>query len=345
MPFDIVWLDNMRVLGDSEQSKSLSFKNLIGRAGRLTNEPNFDFGYVFTKNAKLLSQRLNDKFFLDERSIIDNPEKIENPDNSELIKSIRDESFDEEKQAPISRIERLAKPEILKYCEAILNIIYSGETIKVSLHGNNNKHNREALETYFRHIYEASINRLLYDGELAVFRQAISIFLQIIQGRSFREIVGIRYSYISKKDGGRHGYAAFSQPAAKLPNSTLKQAYSIFDRNTLAKNVSYDAVVFDTYDYLDQVISFSLTDSFTASFKVYKEHTLDQRSDKIIELLRYGTNNTLNTLLIRYGFPPEDITEISKYILLINEEEIIFKPEISDAPTYIRDMVDWYLPN
>jgi replicative superfamily II helicase len=31
MPFDILWLDNMRILGDSDQSRSLSFKNLIGR--------------------------------------------------------------------------------------------------------------------------------------------------------------------------------------------------------------------------------------------------------------------------------------------------------------------------
>ncbi len=79
MPFDIVWLDNMRILGDSDQSRSLSFKNLIGRAGRLSNQPKFDFGYVFTKNPQLLSQRVNEKFLLDEQSIIDNPEVIDNP--------------------------------------------------------------------------------------------------------------------------------------------------------------------------------------------------------------------------------------------------------------------------
>ncbi|MGC1550792.1 MAG: DEAD/DEAH box helicase, partial [Rhodanobacter sp.] len=30
MPFDIVWLDSMRILGDGESSKSLGFKNIIG---------------------------------------------------------------------------------------------------------------------------------------------------------------------------------------------------------------------------------------------------------------------------------------------------------------------------
>ncbi len=64
----------------------------------------------------------------------------------------------------------------------------------------------------------------------------------------------------------------------------------------------------------------------------------------MIELLRFGTNNTVHTLLMRYGFPSEDITEISKYILFINEDTITFKPNISDAPKYIQEMVDWYLP-
>ncbi|MBY6208367.1 MULTISPECIES: DEAD/DEAH box helicase [Halomonas] len=344
MPFDIVWLDNMRILGDSEQSRSLSFKNLIGRAGRLSKKPKFDFGYVFTKNPQLLSQRVNEKFLLDEQSIIDNPEDIDDPDTLELINSIEEGNFDDDKQASLSKVERLAESEILQYCEAILSIIYNEGSIKDNLYGAKNERKRESLKRYFRYIYEASINRFLYDGELAVFRQAISIFLQVIQGRSFREIVGIRYSYISKKDEGRQGYAAFSQPASKLPKSTLRQAYSIFEANTLAKNVSYDAVVFDTYDYLDQVISFSLTECFITSFKVYKDQTSDQRSDKMIELLRFGTNNTVHTLLMRYGFPPEDISEISKYILYINEDTITFKSNMSDAPEYIREMVDWYLP-
>jgi hypothetical protein len=344
MPFDIVWLDNMRILGDSDQSKSLSFKNLIGRAGRLSNQPKFDFGYVFTKSPQLLSQRVNEKFLLDEQSIIDNPETIDDPDTSELINSIKDGSFDDDKQAPLSKIDRLAKSEILKYCEAILSIIYSGDSIKDNLYGAENENKRESLKQYFRFIYEASINRVLYEGEVAVFRQAMSIFLQVIQGRSFREIVGIRYSYICKKDEGRQGYAAFSQSAAKLPKSTLTKKYSIFDMSTLAKNVSYDAVVFDTYDYLDQVISFSLTESFITSFKIYKDNNSDQRSDKMIELLRFGTNNTVHTLLMRYGFSSEDIAELSKYILFINEDTITFKPNISDAPKYIQEMVDWYLP-
>ena len=344
MPFDIVWLNNMNIIGENEQGKSLSFKNLIGRAGRLSNTPEFDFGYVFTKNPQLLSKRVNEKFLLEEMSIIDTPDVINDPDTSELLNSIKENTFDDDKQAPLTKIERLGQPEIIKYCKAVLDVIYNDNSIKDNLYGAENKFNRESLNRYFQFIFEASINRVLNEGELAVFRQAISIFLQVIQGRSFREIVGIRYSYISKKEEGRQGFAAFSQPAAKLPKSTLTNTYSIFNQNTLAKDVSYDAVVFDTYDYMDQVISFSLTDSFMTSFKVYKDNTSDQRADKMLELLRFGTNNSVHTLLMRYGFPPEDVVELSKYILFINEDNITFKPEISDAPKYLQEMADWYLP-
>ncbi|AWL11729.1 RNA helicase [Saliniradius amylolyticus] len=342
MPFDIVWLDNMRILGENDQSRSLSFKNLIGRAGRLSNDPKFDFGYVFTKSPKLLAQRVNDKFLLSEESIIDS-EDIDQ-DKVELIDSIKDGSFDDDKQAPPSKIERLTTPETIKYCESILNIIYDEATIKDALYGSQNKQKRRSLEVYFRFLYEAYINRVLYDGEEAVFRQAISIFLQVIQGRSFREIVGIRYSYISKKDSGHHGSPEFSQPAVKLPKSSLTNSYPMFDASSRAKDVSYDAIVFDTYDYLDQVISFSLTESFITTFKIYKDHTSDVRADKMIELLRFGTNNTMHTLLMRYGFPPENIADITQYILYISEETINFKDEIYTAPKYIQDMVEWYLP-
>ncbi|MBE0472253.1 MAG: DEAD/DEAH box helicase [Methyloprofundus sp.] len=342
MPFDIVWLDNMRILGENDQGRSLSFKNLIGRAGRLSNEPKFDFGYVFTKSPKLLSQRVNDKFLLKEESIIDS-DRI-GQDNIELVNSIKNGTFDDDKQAPPSKIERLSTPETLNNCELILNIIYSESSIKNSISGAKNKEKKEFLEKYFRSLYETSINRTLYDGEAAVFKQAISIFFQVIQGRSFREIVGTRYSWISRKSLGHRGYAEFSQPAEKLPNSSLLYKYSMFDRTIKAVDVSYDAIVFDTYDYLDQVISFSLTDPFITAFKIYKDRTGDTRSDKMIELLRFGTNDTVHTLLMRYGFPPEEVPHIAPYIHFISEETITFKDDISKAPKYIQDMVEWYLP-
>jgi hypothetical protein len=43
----------------------------------------------------------------------------------------------------------------------------------------------------------------------------------------------------------------------------------------------------------------------------------------MINLLKYGTINSVHILLLRYGFSVEDIEEVEKYIDLINEEEIV----------------------
>lgn len=343
MPFDIVWLESNRIIGESEQDRSLAFKNLIGRAGRSSIESKFDYGYVFTKNHTLFIKRINDDFELDKKSVIDTPVDDSNLDSKELIEAIRLETFDDDKHIPMTTVERLSQETVQKVAKRILDVLYRGnQTIKENTSGIWNKPYKEQLQESFHFIFETSINRQLYDGENAVFRKAISIFIQMIQGRSFREIVGIVYSNIANRNENYQGKAQFSQPASILPKSTLTRKYSIFDKDTLARNVSYDAIVFDTYDYFDQVISFSLSDVFIATFKIYQEHTQDNRAEKMIQLLRFGTNNIEHMFLMRYGFPPENVVEIAQYIESINENNIIFKQEIEEAPSHIRYLVDWY---
>lgn len=106
MPFDIVWLENMRFQGEGDGERSLSFKNLIGRAGRLSSEEKFDYGFVYTKNPKLFSRRINDVYFLKEMSLVDSPEDCP-PDSRELVDSIRDGTFNDELHIPQSKADRL----------------------------------------------------------------------------------------------------------------------------------------------------------------------------------------------------------------------------------------------
>lgn len=342
MPFDIVWLDNMRFLGDGDDDKSLAFKNLIGRSGRLSTEQKFDYGYVYTANPKLFIERINNSFQLNEKSVIDLPIDSENSDSKELIESIRGETFDDDLHLPISKAERLIKSEALAHAKRILDIVYHPEgSIKDNIGGRSKLEARNELVQCFKFIFEVSLDRNLYDGETAVFETAINLFIQSIQGKSFREIVGGRYSHLSRRDEGKNGIARFSQPANKLPDSALKRKFSLFP-NIPAKEVSYDAIVFDTYDYMDQVVSFSLSDTFTGTFKIYLRQTRDSRAEKIIELLRFGTNNVMHTLLMRYGFPPEDVAEITPFIQSINEANITFNKNIDNAPAYIKQLSEWY---
>jgi helicase len=113
MPFDIVWLKNNRFEGDRHE-RALAFKNLIGRAGRLTPAKEFDYGYVYTNNAKLFSERIREHFTLNEQSILELPHTGDREnDQSELVDAIQNDTFDDEKNLPISKIQRLSDPAVL----------------------------------------------------------------------------------------------------------------------------------------------------------------------------------------------------------------------------------------
>lgn len=344
MPFDIVWLQSNRIVGGDEEEKALSFKNLVGRAGRLSDLPKFDYGYVFTENPKLYIGRINGTYSLSDESVIDQDFETDNSDTKELKESIRQGNFDDDLNLPIPKAQRLAHPLIQESCSMIIRLIYSGGTIRENISGDQHKGTRETIRSHLRRIFVTSINRELLAGEESVFNTAIFIFLLAVGGRTFKEIAGIRFSGISRRDFGRTGKADFTQSAESLPNSALVKPFPLFKNGTSAQEVSYDPVIFDTYDYMDQVISFSLADVFLAAFKIYKKNSGNSLADKIIELLRFGTNDVMHVLLMRYGFSPETISEIIKYIQFVNEDQIIFKDDIYSAPEHVRELVEWYLP-
>ena len=345
MPFDIVWLDNMHMPKElTEEQRALAFKNLIGRSGRLTDKACFDYGYVYTKNAKLLKTRLNTDYQLSEQSILETEIEVDN-DNKELIESILNESFDDELNLPQSKLERLLEQDALEILQAILDIIHT-EKFASNLFGADKRQNRDQVKKHLESIYEISLNRLLIEGEKAVFSEAIDILFHLMQNRSFKEIVGIRYNYISKRDGNREELPNFTQPAERLPKSKLSK-YPLFDPKLeiKAKDISYDTVVFDTYDYLDTVISYSLSDVFCGAFLNYYNLTGDDRALNIINLFKYGTFNQKHILLMRYGFPTDQIDKIEQYVTHITEYEIIFNSEtFGDCPNDILEIIDWYLP-
>ena len=345
MPFDIVWLDNLRMSDTTEKHRALAFKNLIGRSGRLTDSPKFDYGYVYTENAKLVATRLNTDYQLSEKSILETEINVD-VDNKELIESILNESFNDELNLPQSKIERLSNQTTLDIIILILDLIYdNSENLGSNLRGKENAVNRSLIKERFQQIFQISLNRELNAAEDRVFSNAIEIILHLMQNCSFKQIVGIRYNYISKRGKNREEPPEFSQPANRLPSKNLKE-FSLFENNIQAKNISYDTVVFDTYDYLDTVISYSLSDVFCGAFQNYHNITKDDRALNIINLFKYGTFNPKHILFLRYGFSAEQIVTLENYVSHITEDEIIFDtPSLADCPEDIRNLIDWYLPD
>jgi helicase len=344
MPFDIVWLVNNRHLGKTEDERALNFKNLIGRSGRLSKEEKFDYGYVYTSAPISFSNKLNTTFELNENSILDNSD-LQDTDTKELVDAIKNDTFDDDKNLPLSKVERLSQDIVLASAKMFIDIIYGLDDIKDSIGGAENKNIREQAKTHLKTIYETSLGRYFEQGESAVFDAAIMIFFLMAQGRSFREIAGIRYNMITNRDNLNKGSVEFLQPAQKLPDKSLKKAFPLYPKNTSINKVSYDLIVFDTYDYMDQIISFCLSDTFIAAFKIYEEKTGDERAEQVIELFRYGTNNSRHILLMRYGFPSEMVHEVSDYVESVDEIEIVFKNSVHSAPLPIREITEWYLPS
>ncbi|EFK33654.1 ski2-like helicase [Chryseobacterium gleum] len=356
MPFDIVWINNFSFTGDEDQ-KTLNLKNLIGRAGRTTIENNyFDYGYVIIekKNKKLFIERLNKESSLSITSNLDNKTDPNNEDFIDIVEAIKNDTFNIDLQLPESQITRIINAnldsEILFILENFLNKQLEPLTVKEYYRLENSK--RKKIKLSFENIYKAHLRRTeLSKGEKNVLSTSIPILLWQIQGKSFAEIVSLRYAFLSEKDYRRklrrqllakeintkefklllsEKKVRFSCIAESLPNKSFKQPVPLFSRNTNVLDIDFDKVIYDTYDYIDKVLSLSIKDPVSSAFLLYYQKTKDIRAKILSNYLKYGTNNETEIWLIKYGFSFDEIEEVIKYVEKIDETEIIFKSTITE---------------
>jgi len=351
MPFDLVWVDNLHFTG-SEENKTLGLKNLIGRAGRNTSVKNqFDCGYVVVNNVKTFVKRFNGPVSLSEISRIDDTYDDNSAELAEYVEAIKNDTIDDEYNLPESKLERLRSSLAKNHIRTALHFLFNdGEILTGNQYRSLSKPNQDAIKNSLKSIFEISLGRVLLQGEQSILSTAISILLWQIQGKSFRELLGYRYSYLTKRTEWREIRRRFlnhdmskeefykelinlkiryTPMAEQLPKSTAKYAIRRFRADESVIDLNYDLLVYDTYDYVDKVISFSLSDIYVAAFGEFYYQTEDERSLAMVNYFRYKTNNPKEILLLRYGFSFEDIDLISEYVSLINENEIVFSNSIS----------------
>lgn len=356
MPFDLVWINNFSFSGNENQ-KILNLKNLIGRAGRTTLENNcFDFGYVVIekKNKKLFISRLNKESSISETSELDNITNGSAEDFIDIIEAIKNDSFDSKLHLTNTQIERIKESDIDKDVEFILDNFLNEDfeplTTKEYYYLKDSK--RKQLKKSFENIYTVHLRRKeMTVGEKHVLSTAIPILLWIIQGKSFSEIVSLRYAFLSEKDFRRsikrqlinkeitkEVYTSMLQDkkirytciANSLPDSTFKKGISLFKRNTSIKDIDFDSIIYDTYDYIDKVLSLSLRDPISSVFYIYFQKTNDQRALILNNFIKYGTNDATEIWLLKYGFSFDDIEKIKPFVKAIDETEIKFNTLIKD---------------
>lgn len=341
MPFDVVYLNTF------EASKTLSMKNLIGRAGRSTEDLKFDYGSVVVKADNMSSFRnvMLQTETLSEVSLLDVEE--ENSDYSEFKEAIKNGEFSDEFNLTNTELERLSENKLDKLIVTVLNQVFDSRGQFIPL-GEINQDQNFKLSLYrgFILLYRYYLGgRELSDGEESVLNTAIKILIWKIHLKTFKEICRYRYAFAARVKERRELIKAGQQRTADslnakfirgfddLPNSTLRN-YSLYNQGTKAKDVDYDRIVFDTYDYLDKLIGFRLSDIYHAIFYKYYERAKDHRAHKLAQYFKYGTDDEKEIMLLRYGLSFEEIEWVKDYVLQVDTQEIVFKPDINELEQY-----------
>lgn len=335
LPFDLVYLDRL------EGSKPLSVKNLIGRAGRTSVESKFDYGYVVINSLgkrQNFRQIITGEETLEEVSLLENNDVI-NDDYSEFKESILNDTYSDEFNLTNNDLDKLTNENMDVIVQNILNSIFYNDNL-VSLDTiRSDERCRLNLYTHFSQLYSAFLGRQLEDGENDVLNTAIKIILWRIHGKTFKNICWYRYSYAInskrmrylKKNGQsiRSVKANFITAYKDIPDKNLR-TYSMYEKGTLSVNVDYDRIVYDTYDYIDKLIGFKLSDIFYAAFYKYYEKTNDVKSLRLAKYIKFGTDNEKEIWLLRYGLSFEDIELLGEYIINVNSEEMIVSDKITE---------------
>lgn len=332
MPFDIVFLDRL------EKSKPLSVKNLIGRAGRSSLDSKFDFGYVIVGSQAKMSNFRNIMSQDEELDFVSSLEKDDEHDDdyNEFKDAILNDTYSDEFNLTDSDVEKLTAEQIDEIIINILNSVFTdGQLIPLNVISSDSR-NRLQLYTYFQELYSVYLGRPLERGEQNVFSTAIKIILWKIYGKTFKNICWYRYSYASKSHereqlerfGRRTDIleAAFYTEYKDLPDKNIN-VYSALN-GVKAKDVDYDLIMYDTYDYIDKLIGFKLSDVFYAAFYKFYERQNNEQALKLAKYIKYGTDNERHIWMLRYGLSFEDIELLDKHIDTINSEEILFKESI-----------------
>lgn len=362
MPFDVVWIDNFHNM------VPLTLKNLIGRSGRTTPvKNNFDYGYTIIKqqNIPTFKNRYQDSITISEESLLDS--EIENVDEDlrDIVESIKYDTFDDELQLTESQVDRLKNSNIDNEVKYILdNLLLDEIPITGKAYYEMPEKIRTKVKKSFQKIYIKHLRRNeLTSDESAVLSASIPILLWHIQGKSFSEMVSLRYSFLSERDkrrtilrdilreGGTVSQAKekfqsipirYTPVPSPLPNKGLSRA-ALYPRGTSVNYIDFDTIVYDTYDYLDKVISLSISDPICAALDIFYENNNDSRAIALKNYIRFGTNDETEIWLLKYGFSFDEIELIKEYIKHIDSNKITFKDTVSNINDELKSLIERYV--
>lgn len=341
MPFDAVYIDRF------EGTRSLSVKNLIGRAGRSTPINKFDIGsVVIHDSAKTAFRKVIAKEEpISEISHLDKKDEKIDEKYEEFKKAIKDGTFNDEYNLTETDVEKLKTDQITTCIPVLLDMMFDDQDKLID--GDKDIHE---VREVFHNLYATYLGRELTTAEKAILSQAIKIMLWKVSGRTFKNICQYRYAHAAAVKERRKNPDKENSIRAKylvgyddIPNKKLPN-HPLFDENILAKDVDYDLIIYDTYDYLDKLIGFKLSDIFYAIFYEYYKKSKNERALKLAKYIKYGTINEEEIWLLKYGFDFEDIEWIKHCIASIDRTEIRFNSNINLLTEEQMQRIDRFIP-
>lgn len=345
MPFDVVYLDRF------EGSKSLSVKNLIGRAGRSTVKNKFDYGSVIVRKNAVNSLRkvIAKDDTLSECSKLDNDSILVDKKYQEFKEAIKNGTYSDEYNLTENDLETLKSEDIQTIIPTLLDMLFEENgTLSVS------KKSIKAIYNDFNKLYEIYLGRDLETPEKSVLSTAVKIMIWRIEGKTFSTICKLRYDYVAKVkerktltneglvEKAENLVAKFTIGCHDIPDKTLNN-YPLFKVNTKAQDVDYDLIVYDTYDYLDKIIGFKLSDIFYAIFILYYKTTQEAKALQLANLIKFGTDNNKHIWMLRYGLTFEDIEWVDKCIDSVDEKEIVFNSSVLELSEKQHKVIEPFL--
>ena len=362
MPFDLVYIDNFWAL------TPLDFKNLIGRAGRTNEDKYLNVGCICCnkKDTSKIIDRIDEVCRLDENNNLDAPIDSFEEDEKDIVDAIQNNEFIDELNIPKIQYDRIANATSIKEATKDLLdlLIPNGYPITGDEYVALSNKERRRIKDCFSTIFVSSLrSKQITPAETRIISTSLHILLWKIQGKTFKETVLLRYNYITNKKEQRELEKAykrneiskeeldtkiqkmtlkFTQEAFSIPNKH-KGLFPLFPDKTPISQCDYDRLVYDTYDYLDKVISLSLVDPINAALEIYYQETKDLRAKALQNYIKFGTNSPFDILLLRYGFDFEDYDWITPCINSISEDGIIFNDQINNLNEEQYKQIERYI--
>ena len=347
MPFDTVYITRF------EKSKPLAIKNLIGRAGRSTAAKKLDVGRVIINSNNVTDFRkiVNQDYKVRTTSLIEEPVKELGSDFDDFRESIINGTFVEEFNMPQKQVDILSAEELQGKISEILPTLINNDNSLNEIY-KLSKDKSDSIYQLLIDIYERHLNRNVVDAERAILIHALHILFYRMYYKTFSAICKVRYKrlcnfeQIKKLHSLGRDYSRVKVqylPAySDIPNSNL-QRFPLVELSRFAKDVDFDVVVYDTYDYLDKLIGFKLSDIYYAAFKVNYEKTDDERALVFANLIKYGTSDEKEIYMIRYGLTLDDINTLEPFIDNIDATGITVLPEFYNLSEDVKKPLERFV--